>query len=91
MNIEVIVPSTSCYTLCASHSGKLLSEATEVDSIIYYNNQAIGQNNTEIANAASPKLFSFHRNFQLQIQDATQIVAGQTYTTTITWTLSDAP
>lgn len=89
LEIEIIGSNSSAYSLSASNSGTLHYENIIVNIELLYDEEPIGETPVNIFKGTSTKPLIF-KNFKLRISDPSQIVAGQDYTTTITWTLTNA-
>lgn len=89
LEIEIIGSNSSAYSLSASNSGTLHYEDIIVDIELLYDEEPIGETPVKIFKGISTEPLTF-KNFKLRISNPSQIVAGQDYTTTITWTLTNA-
>lgn len=89
LEIEIIGSNSSAYSLSASNSGTLHYEDIIVDIELLYGEVLIGEIPVNIFEGISPESLTFE-DFKLRISNPSQIVAGQDYTTTITWTLTNA-
>lgn len=89
LEIEIIGSNSSAYSLSASNSGTLYYEDIIVDIELLYDEEPIGETPVNIFKGESHDPLTFE-DFKLRISNPSQIVAGQDYTTTITWTLTNA-
>lgn len=90
LDIKIIGPDSSAYSLSASNSRTLHYEDIIVDIELLYGEKLLGETPVKIFDGIiSPEPLTLD-DFKLRIPDPSQIVAGQDYTTTITWTLTNA-
>ena len=89
LKIEIIGSNSSAYSLSASNSGTLHYEDVIVDIKLFYGDVPIDKTPVKIFEGKSPDSLTFE-DFKLRISNPSKIVAGQDYTTTITWTLTNA-